>query len=165
MSSPDPEGERYGVRNAVTSFGDDFDAESAVQPNEVQPLLQPDAEPQTWKAPKGFIWIELAIFANVFLSGFDGTITASTYALISSEFHAANTASWLTTSYLITSTAFQPLYGRFSDIFGRRVCFFTSTIMFMLGCVGCGLAKDIIFLNAMRALFYVFPSSLRAIGR
>jgi MFS family permease len=41
--------------------------------------------------------------------------------VISSEFNAANTASWLTTSYLITSTAFQPLYGRFSDIFGRRV--------------------------------------------
>ncbi|KAJ9360567.1 MFS drug transporter [Paecilomyces variotii] len=152
MFSPDSEREIYGVRDVATSFGDDFDAESVVQPNEVQPLLQPDTEPQTWKAPKGFIWIELAIFANVFLSGFDGTITASTYALISSEFHAANTASWLTTSYLITSTAFQPLYGRFSDIFGRRVCFFTSTIMFMLGCVGSGLAKDIIFLNAMRAL-------------
>lgn len=107
----------------------------------------------------------LAIFANVFLSGFDGTITASTYALISSEFHAANTASWLTTSYLITSTAFQPLYGRFSDIFGRRVCFFTSTIMFMLGCVGCGLAKDIIFLNAMRALAGIGGGGLMTMGK
>lgn len=89
---------------------------------------------------------------NVFLSGFDGTITASTYAVISSEFNAANTASWLTTSYLITSTAFQPLYGRFSDIFGRRLSFFTATITFMLGCIGCAVARDIIFLNAMRAL-------------
>ena len=89
---------------------------------------------------------------NVFLSGFDGTITASTYAVISSEFNAANTASWLTTSYLITSTAFQPLYGRFSDIFGRRLSFFTATITFMLGCIGCAVARNIIFLNAMRAL-------------
>ncbi|KAL2814459.1 major facilitator superfamily domain-containing protein [Aspergillus granulosus] len=118
--------------------------------SEEQPLLSPD--PSDWKPPKGFLWIEVAIFANVFLSGFDGTITASTYALISSEFNAANTSSWLTTSYLITSTAFQPLYGRFSDIFGRRACFFTSTITFLLGCLGCAIAKDIIFLNLMRAL-------------
>lgn len=62
MFSPDSEREIYGVRDVATSFGDDFDAESAVQPNEVQPLLQPDAEPQTWKAPKGFIWIELGMY-------------------------------------------------------------------------------------------------------
>jgi MFS family permease len=100
----------------------------------------------------GLTLTSLAIFANVFLSGFDGTITASTYALISSEFKAANTSSWLTTSYLITSTAFQPLYGRFSDIFGRRACFFTSTISFLLGCLGCAVARDVVFLNLMRAL-------------
>lgn len=94
----------------------------------------------------------LAIFSNVFLSGFDGTITASTYAVIGSEFNAANTISWLTTSYLITSTAFQPLYGRFSDVLGRRTCFFTATITFLLGCLGCALAPDIITLNLMRAL-------------
>jgi MFS family permease len=94
----------------------------------------------------------IAIFANVFLSGFDGTITASTYAVIGSEFNAANTISWLTTSYLITSTAFQPLYGRFSDILGRRICFFTATITFLFGCLGCGLSEDIITLNLMRGL-------------
>ncbi|KAI1777224.1 major facilitator superfamily domain-containing protein [Hypoxylon cercidicola] len=72
--------------------------------------------------------------------------------VISSEFDATNTASWLTTSYLITSTAFQPLYGRVSDIFGRRICFFISAITFAIGCLGCGLANDIILLNCMRAL-------------
>ncbi|KAL4929886.1 MDR family MFS transporter [Aspergillus undulatus] len=127
------------------------------EPQEEQPLLSNSysnshSDPDKWKPPTSFLWIEVAIFANVFLSGFDGTITASTYALISSEFNAANTSSWLTTSYLITSTAFQPLYGRFSDIFGRRACFFTSTITFLLGCLGCAVAKDVIFLNLMRAL-------------
>ncbi|KAJ5117960.1 hypothetical protein N7526_010983 [Penicillium atrosanguineum] len=122
-----------------------------ILPNEEEPLLQSDAV-ATWKPPPAFLWIELAIMLNVFLGGFDGTITASTYAVISSEFNAANTASWLTTSYLITSTAFQPLYGRFSDIFGRRLCFFTATVSFMAGCLGCAVAKDIVFLNIMRAL-------------
>ncbi|KAL1901855.1 hypothetical protein Sste5346_001558 [Sporothrix stenoceras] len=105
-----------------------------------------------WKPPPGFLWIQVAIMANVFLSGFDGTITASTYAVISSDFGAANAASWLTTSYLVTSTAFQPLYGRVSDLVGRRVCFLLSTAAFALGCAGCALAPSILVLNSMRAL-------------
>lgn len=120
-------------------------------PTEDSPLLKAPEE-QSWKPPRGFFWIELAIFANVFLYGFDGTITAATYAVISSDFNAANTASWLTTSYLVTSTAFQPLYGRFSDIFGRRICFFVSTVTFAAGCLGCGLAQDVVTVNVMRAL-------------
>lgn len=120
---------------------------------EDEPLLRLEAPAEdSWKPPRGFLWIQVAIMSNVFLYGFDGTITAATYAVISSEFDAANTASWLTTSYLITSTAFQPLYGRVSDIFGRRVCFFISTVTFALGCLGCAVADDILFLNCMRAL-------------
>lgn len=125
--------------------------DDTLEAREDQPLLKaPDEE--NWTPPNGFFWIELAIFANVFLYGFDGTITAATYAVISSEFNAANTASWLTTSYLVTSTAFQPLYGRFSDIFGRRICFFVSTITFAVGCLGCGAARDVVVMNCMRAL-------------
>ncbi|KXX73634.1 Vacuolar basic amino acid transporter 2 [Madurella mycetomatis] len=126
------------------------DADQLV-PREDQPFLQPPEE-ESWKPPRGFFWIQVAIMSNVFLYGFDGTITAATYAVISSEFNAANTASWLTTSYLVTSTAFQPLYGRVSDIFGRRICFFISSITFALGCLGCGIADEIVFLNCMRAL-------------
>jgi predicted MFS family arabinose efflux permease len=109
-------------------------------------------EVEAWRPPPAFIAIELAIMTNAFLYGFDSTITASTYAVISSEFDAANTASWLTTSYLVTSTAFQPLYGRVSDIFGRRLCFFISTVTFAAGCLGCGLATNVVLLNCMRAL-------------
>lgn len=128
------------------------DGDDGLRVPEDQPFLQPAAEASSWTPPRGFLWIQVAIMSNVFLYGFDGTITAATYAVISSEFDAANTASWLTTSYLVTSTAFQPLYGRVSDIFGRRVCFFISTIAFALGCLGCALAGGIVVLNCMRAL-------------
>jgi hypothetical protein len=124
---------------------------NALEPREDQPLLQPPDE-DSWKPPRGFVCIQLAIMSDVFLYGLDSTITAAIYAVISSEFDAANTASWLTTSYLVTSTAFQPLYGRVSDIFGRRLCFFISNITFAFGCLGCGVANNIIFLNVMRAL-------------
>jgi MFS family permease len=68
---------------------------------------------QTWKPGKNFRWIQLATMFNVFLMGFDQTIAASTYAVIGSEFQSMNQVSWISTSYLITSTAFQPLYGYF----------------------------------------------------
>ena len=128
------------------------DVESADrEATEDTPLLKvPDEE--TWKPPRGFVWIEIALFANVFLYAFDSTITAATYAVISSDFDAANSASWLTTSYLVTCTAFQPLYGRFSDIFGRRICFFVATVTFAVGCLGCGLANNVVLLDLMRAL-------------
>jgi MFS family permease len=102
--------------------------------------------------------------SNVFLQAFDSTITAATYAVISSEFGSANTASWLTTSYLVTSTAVQPLYGRVSDIFGRRLCFFIATITFALGCLGCGLARDVVTLNCMRALTGFGGAGLMTMG-
>ena len=137
---------------------------SSSSPSEQIPLLKPPAE-HNWIPPAHFYWIEFAIFANVFLYGFDGTITASTYAVISSEFDAANTASWLTTSYLVTSTAFQPLYGRFSDIFGRRICFFVSTITFTLGCLGCGMARNIVLVNVMRALTGFGGGGLMTMGK
>ncbi|KAJ5675270.1 Major facilitator superfamily domain general substrate transporter [Penicillium maclennaniae] len=68
-------------------------------PNEQQPLLQSDAS-AIWEPPPAFYGLSLklieystAIMMNFFLGGFDSTITASTYAVISSEFNAANTAS------------------------------------------------------------------------
>ncbi|EGO60979.1 hypothetical protein NEUTE1DRAFT_76640 [Neurospora tetrasperma FGSC 2508] len=137
----------------------EHDAAAATVTNEYQPLLTPlassssnssaslppghlSSDDNAWTPPPRFVFIQIALMSNVFLYGFDGTITAAVYSIISSEFGAANTASWLTTAYLVTSTAFQPLYGRVSDIFGRRVCFFISTITFALGCLWCGLVKS-----------------------
>jgi MFS family permease len=93
-----------------------------------------------------------AIFTNVFLAGFDGTVTAATYTLISSKMMHARLASWITTSYLVTSTAVQPLYGRFSDIYGRRACLLFATALFGLGCLGCSLSPDIASLIIARGV-------------
>jgi MFS family permease len=146
-----------GPADPRRQYDDDTEA------HEDESLLQAPEE-DAWKPPRGFVWIQLAIMSNVFLNAFDGTITASTYAVIGSEFDAANTASWLTTSYLLTSTAVQPLYGRVSDIFGRRICFFISTTTFALGCLGCGVAPDIVTLNCMRALTGIGGGGLMTMG-
>ncbi|ODV95719.1 hypothetical protein PACTADRAFT_85762 [Pachysolen tannophilus NRRL Y-2460] len=98
------------------------------------------------------IWIEISLFSNVFLSGFDTTVTASTYETIGGEFSAADRASWITSSYLITFTSFQPLYGSFSDILGRRWCVLAATSIFGLGCLGCAISPNILILDIMRAI-------------
>lgn len=99
-----------------------------------------------------FIWIELSLLINVFLSGFDGTIAASTFSTIGNEFRAISLASWITSSYLITSTAFQPLYGSISDILGRKTCIVFALSVFSLGSYGCFLATNMPMLIVMRGV-------------
>jgi hypothetical protein len=59
----------------------------------------------------GSMWI------GTFLAAADGTIVATIMATVGSEFQVSKQVSWLGTSYLLTQTAFQPLYGRGADIF------------------------------------------------
>ena len=149
---------------------DEFDDMNPIMAaTEQDPLLPKSAgssntKQEPWVKPQWFLWIEIAIFANVFLSGFDGTVTASTYALISSEFRSSNLASWITTAYLVTSTALQPLYGRFSDIFGRRVCLMIATTLFGLGCLGCAFSPDLVTLIIMRGITGVGGGGLMTMG-
>ena len=53
-------------------------------------------------------------------------------------------------SYFLTLTAFQPLYGKLSDIFGRKAALLWAYIIFGLGCVFCGLARNMTELIAAR---------------
>lgn len=99
-----------------------------------------------------FFWIEVALLTNVFLAGFDGTVTASTYTTIGNEFGKANLASWITTAYLITSTAFQPLYGSISDVIGRRKCALAASAFFGIGCLGCSVSSSLSLLIISRAI-------------
>lgn len=111
-----------------------------------------------------FLWIEISLLTNVFLSGFDGTITASTYSTIGNEFKALDLACWITSSYLITSTAFQPLYGSISDILGRRGCISFALVVFGLGCFGCYSATNMAVLIMMRALTGVGGGGLMSLS-
>jgi MFS family permease len=88
--------------------------------------------------------------AKVFLSAADQTIIVSSYGRIGSELGALNLTSWIATSYFLTLSSFQPLYGKLSDIFGRKACLLWSYAIFGLGGLFCGLAQDINQLIAAR---------------
>lgn len=83
---------------------------------------------------------------------FDSTILASSHPVITSYFGASHSASWLSTAYLLTSTAVQPVVGRASDSLGRKPPFVASLLIFIASTVGCALAPSIGFFIAARAL-------------
>jgi MFS family permease len=53
--------------------------------------------------------------------------------------------------YFLTLTSFQPLYGKLSDIFGRKPCLLFGYSIFGLGCLFCGFAKNLVELVGARA--------------
>ncbi|QSS66750.1 membrane transporter [Histoplasma capsulatum] len=101
-------------------------------------------------AQKKLKYIVPAISIGVFLGAADQTIIVSSYGKIGSDLKALNLTSWIATSYFLTLTSFQPLYGRLSDIFGRKTCLLFAYCVFGVGCVACGLARNIGELIAAR---------------
>lgn len=92
-----------------------------------------------------------AIAIGIFMSAADQTIIVSSKEGIGSELKALNMTSWIATAYFLTLTSFQPLYGKLSDIFGRKECLLFGYTVFGLGCLGCGLAQNMEQLIAARA--------------
>ncbi|KAJ8103934.1 major facilitator superfamily domain-containing protein [Lipomyces tetrasporus] len=137
--------------------GSDYD--TSKMPSDYISPLSPN-----WRPTLRLRMIQLVTCTNVFLMGWDSSCTASTYALIGSEFHAANNVSWISTSYLITSTAFQPLYGRFSDIVGRRICFLFAINIFFFGTLACSMANSLFTLNIARAVTGIGGGGLVTLG-
>lgn len=65
-------------------------------------------------------------------------------------FHDASVESWVGTAYLLTSTACQPLYGRLSDIFGRKIILLTSMVFFLFGSILSAVSTSMIMLIVFR---------------
>lgn len=67
-------------------------------------------------------------------------------------FNASSISTWVGTAYMLTSTALQPVYGRLSDIFGRKKVLLASLTIFLLGSLACALAQTMIQLIVFRAI-------------
>ncbi|KAJ5928260.1 Major facilitator superfamily domain general substrate transporter [Penicillium verhagenii] len=93
-----------------------------------------------------------AVSLGIFMSAADQTIIMASYGQIGSDLKALNLTSWIATSYFLTLTSFQPLFGKLSDIFGRKGCLLTAYVIFGMGNLGCGLARNINELIAARVI-------------
>lgn len=79
---------------------------------------------------------------GIFLAFLDQSIVAAINGVIGSDLHALRNVSWIATAYFLTMTASQPLYGKLSDIFGRKPCLLFAYTMFGLGSLGCSITSS-----------------------
>jgi MFS family permease len=82
---------------------------------------------------------------------FDSYFMSTSHPVITSYFNASNSASWLSTAFMLTSTAFQPVFGRLSDTIGRRPVYLGSLSGFIGATAWCACAQDIGSFIAARA--------------
>ncbi|HEY6798640.1 MAG TPA: MFS transporter [Kineosporiaceae bacterium] len=91
------------------------------------------------------------LMLGMFLAALDQTIVASAIRTIGDDLHGLSVQAWVTTAYLITSTISTPLYGKLSDIFGRRPLFLTAIGIFVVGSAACAFATSMYTLAGFRA--------------
>ncbi len=83
------------------------------------------------------------LMAGMFLAALDQSIVAVALPRITSELGGLDKLSWLVTAYLLTATAATPLWGKISDLRGRRPMFQAAIVIFLVGSVICGFAPEI----------------------
>lgn len=94
----------------------------------------------------------VALMLGMFLASLDQTIVATALPTIIGELGGISHLSWVVTAYLLTSTASSPLYGKLSDLYGRKVMFQTAIAIFLVGSMLCGFAVNMGQLIAFRAI-------------
>jgi EmrB/QacA subfamily drug resistance transporter len=92
------------------------------------------------------------LMSGMFLAALDQTIVATSIRTIADDLNGLSLQAWVTTAYLITSTIATPLYGKLSDLYGRRPYFIFAISVFVLGSIMCGFAHSMYQLAAFRAV-------------
>ena len=96
--------------------------------------------------------IVIGVGVAMFLGALDQTIIAAALPAIASDLGGFDAISWVASIYLLTATAVTPLYGKFSDIKGRRAALTLGVVTFVVGSIACALAPSMGWLIAARAL-------------
>jgi EmrB/QacA subfamily drug resistance transporter len=92
------------------------------------------------------------LMLGMLLAALDQTIVSTALPTIVGELGSLNHLSWVVTAYLLTSTASVPLYGKISDLYGRKIVFQFAIAVFLVGSALCGLAQNLGELILFRGL-------------
>lgn len=104
-----------------------------------QPVVQMNAGNLTQRQ----IYVVFAgVMAAMGLSALDGTIVNTALATIVGDLGGLKYYAWIGTSYMLTSTVATPLFGKLSDLYGRRRLFQIAILTFLLGSMFCGISQS-----------------------
>lgn len=117
-------------------------ADSAVRP--------PDEH--SYLSHQQILTVLFGVMAGMFLAALDQSIVGVALPRIVSDLGGLDHLSWVVTAYLLTSTASTPLWGKFSDLYGRRIVFQVAIATFIIGSALCGASQDLYQLIIFRAI-------------
>src|SRR5271156_2125930 len=86
------------------------------------------------------------------LASLDQNIVNTALPRIVSDLGGLAHLSWVVTAFMVTSTATTPLYGKLSDMYGRKALFYVAITIFLIGSVLCGAAQTMFQLILFRAV-------------
>ena len=110
-----------------------------------------------------------AILLALFLGALDQTIVGPVLPTIAKDLNGIDFYTWVVTAYLVTSTAAIPVYGKLSDLYGRKPMLMVGIVLFLVGSVLSGLSQtmwQLILFRGIQGLGAgaLFPISLAVIG-
>ncbi|KAI1384976.1 MFS general substrate transporter [Hypoxylon trugodes] len=126
----------YNDSPSIASYGTPTRSDEEEQREQETPGNKPT---QTYS--NGFIAkVVIAMLVGVFTSSADSSLVIATHPIIASEFNDLENSTWLFISFLLAGAATQSLYGKLSDIYGRKPALLTAYALFAVGCglVGAG---------------------------
>ena len=109
--------------------------------------------------------IILGLLVAMLLAALDQTIVGTAMPTIGHELGDVANVPWVVTAYLLTSTVVTPLYGKLSDIHGRRIMLLWAIVIFSIGSVACALAPTMLVLALARGLQGVGGGGLIALAQ
>ncbi|MEW6084675.1 MAG: MDR family MFS transporter [Chloroflexota bacterium] len=98
------------------------------------------------------ILVTVGIMLSLFLASMESTVVATAMPTIVGQLGGLENYSWVFSAFMLASTTTVPLYGKLSDIYGRRRLFVLAMALFLIGSVLCGLATTLTQLILARAL-------------
>lgn len=117
-------------------------------PRSVEPT-EPDAP---LMSRRQIMLVLVGLMLAMFLSSLSQTVVGTSMRTIADDLHGLDLQVWVVTAFLIVSTIVTPIYGKLSDIFGRRPLFLIAIVLFLIGSIACSFAQDMVQLAAFRAL-------------
>src|SRR5690606_12579045 len=94
----------------------------------------------------------LGLMIGMLLSALDQTIVATALPTIAGDLGDVTHLSWVVTSYLLASTVSVPLYGKLSDLYGRKLLFQIAIIVFLAGSMLAGVSQSMLQLILFRSI-------------
>ncbi len=110
------------------------------------------------------LWVTLGVITGMFLAALEATVVGTAMPTVIASLGGLSHYSWVFSAYLITSTVTVPVWGKLSDLYGRRVIYQSGIAVFLLGSILSGVATSMTQLIAFRALQGLGAGALIPLG-